>query len=106
MKTFGQFINEQREFNTPRGDQSPVFTFFERVPGVGVVELGIVYSRDDDEEGEYDEYVSLEIIDESKYSREEIYKIEKEMEALEMSGLIDDIIQANKARGFRTKNPY
>ncbi len=106
IKKFGQFVNEQREFSTPHGDQSPVYTFFERVPGVGMVQLGIIYSGNDDEEGEYDEYVSLEIMDKSRYSKQEIYKIEKEIESLEMSGLIDEIIQANKARGIRTVNPY
>lgn len=106
VKNFSQFIIEAREFDTPHGDSSPIFTFFERVPGVGMVKLGIVYSGDEDDEGEFDTYEALEILDREKYSSEEIYKIEKEIESLEMSGLIDEIIQANKARGIRTVNPY
>lgn len=106
IKTFGQYIKESREFNSHR-EEGPVYTFFERIPGIGIVELGIVYSVDDDEQGEVYQIDGFDTgmrPDMRKYSDDEITEIENYTEENERE-IFNEVVKANRDRGIRTILP-
>ena len=96
IKNFSKFVNETREFSSRHGEKTPVFTFFERMPEIGLVELSIVYS---DDEVEY-----IGIADPSKYSKSEIMEIEDYIEENSYD-IVREIIAANRKRGVGYTNP-
>lgn len=49
IKTLGQYIKENREFSSHR-EEGPNIYFFERIPGIRLVDLGIVSSIEDERE--------------------------------------------------------
>lgn len=96
IKNFSKFVNENREFSSKHGENTPVFTFFERIPEIGLVELSIGYS---DDEVEY-----IDIADPSKYSESEIMEIENYIEQNSYD-IVPEIVAANRKRGVGYTNP-
>jgi len=94
IKNFGQFVNEQMEFNEPIRNR--IRSVFNMIPGVGIVELYVYYGGEGEGSEDQIEYFDF---DSNKYSASDQHQIEKYLKNYH-NELEDAVINAGNPSGI------